>query len=75
MSITIRWRPATDNGRAFTSGTSHSFECLKEACGQVVEPHHVPMLRAMARAARDTFYDEVADIVERNGKIEIWGTY
>ena len=75
MSVTICWRPASDKGKSFEGGTSSSFDTMKETFGSVIQPSDVVALRAMARAARDEFYNEVADIVENVGAIEVWGEY
>ena len=75
MSVRIHWRPATDKGKSFEHGTSTTLERLVRAFGHCLDETHVPKLRAMAIAAEDSFYNEVADIVEQVGTIEIWGEY
>jgi len=75
VSVTIHWRPATDIGKSFDGGTSKTLEILKSVFGKRIILAHVDSLRAMAAATNDQFYNEVADIVERVGEIEIWGEY
>lgn len=75
MSVTINWRPTNMNNKHFDGGTSSSLEVLKRTFGQTIEPANIPALRGMATATNDKFYDEVADVVEQVGEIEIWGTY
>jgi hypothetical protein len=48
---------------------------LLESCGSELAERHVPILRAMAVAARDPFFSEVADKIEQIGEIEVWGEY
>jgi len=75
MSVTIHWRPTTDKGRYFEGGTSSSLDVLKRTFGSTIGESDVKALRAMAKAANDQFYNEVADIVQQIGEIEIWGEY
>ncbi len=75
MSVTIHWRPSTDKGKHFKTGVSRNLEVLKDAFGKEVGENDVHSLRVMAKASRDEFYDEVADIVEQVGSIEFWGEY
>jgi hypothetical protein len=75
MSVTIFWRPLSKTANHFAGGTSSSLEILNQVFGAQIGKEDVPALRAMALAARDTFYDEVADVVEKTGSIEIWGEF
>jgi len=76
MSASIRWRPTSDKGKCFHNGTSSSFDRLRRALGgSEFGPEHVMQLRAMAIAAADPFYNEVADVIENVGSIEIWTEY
>lgn len=75
MSITIHWRPETDKGKHFRSGTSTSFQRLKDVFGTTIRVKDIPALRAMAVAAQDDFYTEVSDMVERVGDIIVWGEH
>ena len=52
-----------------------SLSALLEACGSNLTENHLPILRAMAVAARDPFFAEVADKIEQVGEIEVWGEY
>lgn len=75
MSATICWRLQSDEGKCFHGGTSSSFDNLIRAIGSELKESDVSVLRAMALASGDTFYDEVADIIEGVGAIRIWATY
>lgn len=75
MSVTIHWRPIDDKRSHFRGGTTTSLDRLKKIFGNTIKPSHVETLRAMGIAAQDGFYDEVADLVEHIGAIEIWGEY
>lgn len=74
MSVTICWRP-TKGTKHFESGRSDSLNALLEACGSNISERHIVVLRAMAVAARDPFFAEVADKIEQVGEIEVWGEY
>jgi len=75
MSVTINWRPTNTKDKHFDGGTSSSLQVLKQTFGQHIGPGDVAALRAMARAANDEFYNEVADTIEHVGEIEIWGSH
>jgi hypothetical protein len=75
MSVTIYWRPASDTAKSFKGGTSSVLKALQDTFGQTITSANIPELRAMARAANDPFYDEVAAVVERVGDIEVWGEW
>ncbi len=75
MSATIHWRPESDEGKDFRGGTSTSFDKIRQTFGNVLTQADVPALRAMAIAADDKFYHEVADKIEQVGSIKIWATY
>lgn len=75
MSISIQWRPATDDGRSFESGTSSEYAVLVETLGRELDETDVRTLRAMAKAANSEFYNEVADTIERVGAIKVWDSY
>jgi hypothetical protein len=75
VSCRIHWRPVADKGRPFTEGTSDMLTVLKNQFGDTVGPQDVRVLRAMAHASGRKFYDEVADIVENVGEIEVWGEW
>jgi hypothetical protein len=72
MSLTIYWRPASDTAKSFKGGTSSALKALQDTFGRTITSANIPELRAMARAANDPFYDEVAAVVERVGDIEVW---
>lgn len=73
MSVTVHWRPCSETTAFFNHGRSTSFEKVRRAFGTTIEECNVPALRAMAIAADDPFYDEVANVVEKHKAIEIWG--
>jgi hypothetical protein len=75
MSISIQWRQASDDGKSFETGTSSEYATLIEQFGPVIAESDVPTLRAMARAAKSEFYNEVADTIERVGAIKVWDSY
>jgi hypothetical protein len=75
VSVTICWRPASDTGKHFEGGTSNSLAKLKSVFGGVIREKDIPTLRAMAVAASDEFYSEVADVVENVGDIHFWGEH
>lgn len=75
MSATICWRPANDEGKSFSGGTSTSYGKLRDTFGNILMEKDVATLRAMARAADDKFYEEVADTIDNVGSIQIWATY
>jgi hypothetical protein len=76
MSVSIHWRPTSDAGTSFNSGTSDDFHKLEEVFpGNVIPAGVGAMLRAMETASGSKFYGEVADIVEQVGAIEFWGVY
>lgn len=77
MSVTVCWKPISKNSKNFAGGTSSSFAVLKTIFGDAPHLHDVdvPRLRAMAVAANDKFYDEIADTIERVGAIEVWGEW
>jgi hypothetical protein len=75
MSVTIYWRPTAKGDKHFRNGTSTSLEKIKLMFGSRLTTNHVLALRAMTEASDDTFYREVADVVEKEGEIEIWGEY
>jgi hypothetical protein len=73
VSVTIFFRRTAQKSEHFVGGTSRSLEKLKEIFGQIISKSQIDTLRAMAIAADDKFYDEVADTVEALGEIEFWG--
>lgn len=75
MSVTICWRPKSDTGKHFQGGTSTSLDRLQNVFRGVVGETDIRTLRAMSAAANDSFYDEVADVVEQVGAIEFWGEW
>jgi hypothetical protein len=75
MSVTIRWRSASDQGKAFEGGTPDMLEVLKQTVGTTIGPNDVDTLRAMARTSGLKFYDEVADTIDAIGEIEVWGEW
>jgi len=75
MSVNIHWRPTSDKGKCFDSGTSSSWDRLQRACGTKLNESHVPKLRVMAISTDNEFYNEVADVIEKVGSIEVWGEY
>lgn len=75
MSVTIHWRPTADQGKHFSGGTSTSLEKLKTVFGNVIRAEDAVKLRAMETASDDSFYGEVASIVETVGEIEFWGVW
>lgn len=75
MSITIQWRPASDDGKSFENGTSSEYTALVDAFGHTLGEEDVRALRAIAKATRSKFWDEVADTIERVGPIKVWDTY
>jgi hypothetical protein len=73
MSITIKWRPASDDGKSFERGTSSEYRTLVDAFGSnTLGEEDVRVLRAMAKASDSRFYDDVADTIERIGPIKVW---
>ena len=75
MSCAIHWRPITDQGKRFKQGTSSDLGTLKEVFGTEISESEVAQLRAIAIATKNTFFGEVADVVERVGPITFWGEY
>lgn len=75
MSVNIHWRPASDSGKSFDGGTSSSLKRLDEVFSGEIKEEDLEKLRAMAIAADDGFYNEVADIVEQVGSIKFWGEW
>ena len=75
MSISICWRPSTDEGKQFSSGTSTEYAILIEQFGELIHEQDAPTLRAMAKSSKSDFYNEVADVVERIGAIRVWDSY
>jgi len=73
--VTIFWRQLSENVSHFNGGTSDTLDVLKRVFGSQIRKSDVRTLEAMAVSASDEFYAEVADIVRRNGDIEIWGEY
>jgi hypothetical protein len=74
MSVTVCWRPSKGT-QYFEGGRPDSLAAVLEACGRALTANHIPILRAMAVAARDPFFAEVADKIEQVGAIEVWGEY
>jgi hypothetical protein len=75
MSVTICWLPQPGTGKHFSGGRSASLERLTKVFGGVITEPQVPVLRAMAIASGDEFYNEVADVVETAGAIKFWGEW
>lgn len=75
MSVTIHWRPVSEKSAYFRSGTSTSLDKLKRTFGNRITEADMPALHSMCIAASDPFYDEVAQIIERVGEIEVWGEH
>ncbi len=75
MSVTIHWEPCGTKKPHFRGGRSASLEVLKETFGHEIHAKDVGVLRGMAIAANDEFYNEVADVVEKHGDIKFWGEY
>ena len=75
MSVTIHWRPTSDKGKSFDFGTSSELEALRQACGDRLDERDIVKLRAMSIATRSKFYDEIADIIEKVGSINVWGEW
>lgn len=75
MSVAVRWRPASDQGKRFSGGTSSQLEKVISAIGSTVTESDVDKLQAMHIATGEDFYDEIADTVEQVGAIVIWGEY
>jgi hypothetical protein len=71
MFVIVCWRPIKGT-KYFEGGRSDSLAAVLEACGHVLTANHIPILRAMAVAARDPFFAEVADKIEQVGEIEVW---
>lgn len=76
MSVTIHWRPTSDAGKHFEGGTSTSLSKLQEVFHSgPISKKDAATLRAMAVASGDQFFNEVADIAESVGEIEVWGKW
>lgn len=76
MSVTIVYRQVKpEKYKSFSNGTSSDLRVLEEEFGGTIEESDVRSLRAMERATRNCFYGEVADAVEKYGKIKVWGEY
>lgn len=73
MSVSIHWRPTSDQGKRFTGGTSTSLDVLSSTFGNNIDENDIRTLRGMAKL--DSFYGEVADIVEQVGSIQVWGVW
>ena len=72
MSVRIHWRQTSDQGKAFSGGTSTSLDIL-QGMGNILGQDKIPVLRGMGKL--DKFYDEVADAIESVGEIEVWGVW
>jgi hypothetical protein len=75
MSVTIHWRPLSIKQRYFKNGTSSDLTILQDVVGTEITTENIKTLRAMASAARNEFYNEVADAVEKYGDIKVWGEW
>lgn len=76
MSVTIMWRLQANDDKSFDGGTSTDLENLKRIFrGSINTVAEVEKLRAMAVAGNNSFYDEVADVVEKHGAIDFWGEW
>lgn len=75
MSVTIHWRPVSEEAKHFDCGTSTSLDRMIRTFGGRLSEENIVALRAMCIAADDPFYDEVAAIIERVGAIEVWGEH
>ncbi len=75
MSVTINWRPVANNERSFSGGTSSDLSALEKTFGKRIDSGDLLILRAMAVASGNKFYDEVAEAVEKHECIEVWGSY
>lgn len=75
MSASLCWRPVSDTGKHFKSGTSRAFDKLVDHLRNEVGASDVPALRAMAAASGDEFYNEVADTIESVGDIVLFKVY
>lgn len=76
MSVTIKYRPASDGGKSFGCGTSSDLTALERVFGTKIDEKDVPQLRAMAQVGGGyPFYDKVADVIEKVGAISVWGEW
>lgn len=75
MSITIKWLPASDEGKDFETGTSTEYTTLVDTFGHTIGEGDVRAFRAIAKATGSRFWDEVADTIERVGPIKVWDEY
>lgn len=72
MSAAIFFKPVSpDTRHRFVHGTSTSYQKLVTHFGHVLRPDKIPVLQAMALAADDDFYEEVAHQIALYGAIEI----
>lgn len=75
MSISVLWEPVGAKKGRFENGTSSEYNAITKVIGNTISEEDIPILRAMAVAANSKFFDEVADIVEKIGGINIWSEY
>lgn len=84
MSATICWRPSAKNDKHLNVGAPSSFmEVMKNAgfgfpCAVTLSD--VPVLRGMAAVygrndQNPNPFDELLDLVEKYGSIELWAVY
>ena len=58
-----------------TVSSEKPLDALQHVFGGTITKADIPRLRAMAAATRDSFYTEVAEVVERVGAIEFFGQW
>jgi hypothetical protein len=75
VTVSIHWRPTGEIYRHFSDGTSSQLTVLNSVFGPKIQTSDIRVLRAMAVASGQKFYDEVADVVEKNGDIQVWGEW
>lgn len=74
MSCAFYWQPVRERGVPIKRGTSSNIAKLNELFGAepwVLDRAQTDVLRAMAVASGDGFYDELRDLVEEHGRIQV----
>jgi len=75
MTVTICWRPIGQKNRRFNKGVSSQLNILHDIFGTSIPIKAIFTLRAMEKVCGTGFYGEVADILEKHGEINVWGSH
>jgi hypothetical protein len=73
LEMPVWYRPTSSPAFEFKEGNSDSFTLLTRALRHTeLTRDDIPLLRAMAVAASDHFFNEVADAIDVVGPITVW---